>query len=238
MDTIFMNFKNSLTSDSHRLLINLTDEINLRRSYKYVPLSNLSIHYAWKNIKKFCKNHEFKISAPTWIDKLELPDGSYSVSYIQDYFEYIFRKHGEKTDNPSEMIYVNKIENRITFKIKTGYYLTLETMRLLESTKNEIIIVECAEKVPTLEITEAVLVHCNTVNNYYWQDWRVLYTFAPNKSFGQLLDILLKNFIFLKTFLKRIFIIELWFTDQSSKLRGIEGKVNITLIINYTLIIN
>ena len=60
-----MNFKNSLTSDSHRLLINLTDKINLRRSYKYVPLSNLSIHYAWKNIKKFCKNHEFKISAPT-----------------------------------------------------------------------------------------------------------------------------------------------------------------------------
>ena len=86
-----------------------------------------------ENIKNPYKNNKFKISAPTWNEEFELPDGSYSVSEIQD-FKYILKKHGEKTDNPSIRIYVNKIGNRITFKIKTGHYLkllTLETMKLL-----------------------------------------------------------------------------------------------------------
>ena len=65
----------------------------------------------------------FKISAPTWNGEFELPDGPYSVSDIQDYFEYILKKRGEKTNNPSMRIYVNKIENRIMFEINTGYYL-------------------------------------------------------------------------------------------------------------------
>ena len=73
--------------------------------------------------KKSYKNNKFKISAPTWNEEFELLDGSYSVSNIQDYFKYIFKKHGTITGNPSTMIYVNKIENRIMFKIKTGYYL-------------------------------------------------------------------------------------------------------------------
>ena len=72
----------------------------------------------WKNIKKSYKNNKFKISAPTWNEDFELTDGSYSVSDIQDYFECILKKHGEKTVNPSKKIYVNKIENRITFKIE------------------------------------------------------------------------------------------------------------------------
>ena len=137
MDTIFMNSENSKTSDPHRLLLNLTDKINLKRSDKYVALSNLSIYYTWKNIKKSYKNNKFKISAPTWNEEFELPDESYSVSDIQDYFKYIFKEHETVSDNPSIMIYVNKIENRITFKIKTGYYLELlmpETMELLGST--------------------------------------------------------------------------------------------------------
>ena len=95
------------------------------------------------------------------------------------------------------------MENRITFKIKTGYYLkflTPERMKLLGSTKNKITENENGENVPHFEITEAVLIHCNIVNNDYQQDSRVLYTFVPNKSFGQLLNISLKNFIFLKTF--------------------------------------
>ena len=75
--------------------------------------------YTWKNIKKLYKNNEFKISALTWNEVFELPDGSYSVSDIQNYFGYILKKHGEKTDNPSIRIFVNKIENRIIFKIKT-----------------------------------------------------------------------------------------------------------------------
>ena len=92
MDAIFKNSKTSKTSDPHRLLLNLTDKINLKISDKYVFLSNLRIYYT--------KNKKIKISAPTWNDKNEFPDGSYSVSDIQDYFEYILKKHGEKNDNP------------------------------------------------------------------------------------------------------------------------------------------
>ena len=138
MNTIFMNSKSSKTSDPRRLLLNLTDKIELRRKDQYTALSNLSIYYAWKNFKKCYKNNKFKILAPTCNEEFELPDGSYSISDIQDYFEYIFKKYGEKTVNPSIRIYANKIENRITFKIKTGYYLellTTETMKLLGSTK-------------------------------------------------------------------------------------------------------
>ena len=86
-------------------------------------------------------NNKFKISAPTWNDEFELPDGLYSVSDIQDYFEYILEKHEEDIDEPSVQIYVNKIENRITFKIRNGYSLeplTPETMKLLGSTENKI----------------------------------------------------------------------------------------------------
>ena len=113
MDTIFMNSENSKTSDPHRLLLNLTDKINLKRSDKYVALSNLSIYYTWKNIKKSYKNNKFKISAPTRNEECELPDGSYSVSDIQDYFECIIKNLETFTDNPPIWIYINKIENRI-----------------------------------------------------------------------------------------------------------------------------
>ena len=115
-----MNSKNSRTSDPHRRLLNLTDKIDFRRK--------LSIYYIWKNRKKSYKNNKFKILAPTWNEEFELPDGSYSISDIQDYFEYILKTHGEKTVNHSIRIYINKIENRITFKIKTGYFLELLTL--------------------------------------------------------------------------------------------------------------
>ena len=121
MDTTFMNSKNSGTSDPRRLLLNLTDKINLKRSDKYVVLSNLSIYYIWKNIKMSCKNNEFKISATTWNEQFKLPDELYSASDIQEYFQYILKKHGgktgEKTDKPSIQIYVNKIEKGVAFKI-------------------------------------------------------------------------------------------------------------------------
>ena len=141
MDTIFMNSENSKTSKLHVLILKLTNKLDLRIGEKIIALSNLSIYYTWKNIKSSYNNNKFKISAPTWNDKFELPDGSYSVSDIQDYFEYILKKHGEDIDKPSVQIYVNKIENRITFKIKNGYSLELlmpETMKLLGSTKNKI----------------------------------------------------------------------------------------------------
>ena len=89
------------TSDLHRLLLKLTDKIDLRRRDKYFALSNLSIYYKCKNVKTSYKNNKFKISVPTWNEEFELPDGSYSISDIQDYFEYIFKQYGEKTVNPS-----------------------------------------------------------------------------------------------------------------------------------------
>ena len=115
--------KNSRTSDPHRQLLNLTTKIDLRRKDRYIALSNLSIYYTWKNIKKSYKNNKFKISAPIWNEEFELPDESYSISDIQDYFEYILKKHGEITVNTSIKICTNKIENIITLKTKTGYYL-------------------------------------------------------------------------------------------------------------------
>ena len=123
MDTIFMNSENSRTSEYHVLVLKLADKLDLRRGQKSVALSNLSIYYTWKNIKSSYNNNKFKISAPTWSDEFELTDGSYSISDIQDYFEYILKKHSENVDNPSIKIYVNKIENRVTFKVKNGYYL-------------------------------------------------------------------------------------------------------------------
>ena len=127
------------------------------------------------------------------------------------------------------------MENRITFRIKTGYYLELstpETMKLFRSTKHKITKDKNGENVPYLEITEVVLVHCKVVNNGYQQDSKVLYTFVPNKSFGQLLDISSKRFISLKTFDSEFSYNEVWFTDQNSKKLEIEDKTNITLVIN------
>ena len=160
LDAIFMNSEKSKTSDPRKLLLNLTDKINLKSSDKYVALSNHSIQYTWKNIKKSYKYNKFKISAPTWNEEFELPDGSYSVSDIQDYFKYNFKKNEAVTDSPSIRIYINKIEKRIIFEIKTRYYLELltpEIMKLLESTKSKATKYENGENVPHVEINGAVL---------------------------------------------------------------------------------
>ena len=180
-------------------MIKLTDKLDLRRGQKTAALSNLSIYYTWKNEKSLYNNNKFKISAPTWSEEFKLPDGSYSVSDILDYFEYILKKHSESVDNPSIRMYKNRIKNRITFKIKSGYYLELltpETMKLLGSTESKITKDKNGENVPHLEIVELVLVHCNLVNNDYQQDSRILFTFVPNKTFGSLLDISTTNHVF------------------------------------------
>ena len=118
-----MNSENSRTSEYHVIVLKPTDKLDLKRGQKSVALSNLSIYYIWKNIKISYNNNKFKISAPTWSHTFDLPDGSYSVADIQEYFEYILKKNSESVDNPSIRIYVNKIENRITFKIKNGIIL-------------------------------------------------------------------------------------------------------------------
>ena len=119
-----MNSENSKTSKPRVLKLKLTNKLDLRLGEKIIALSNLSIHYTWKNIKSSYNNNKFKIS-----------------SDIQDYFEYIWEKHGENIDDPSGQIYVNKIKNSTTFKIKSGYsreLLTTETMKLFGSTENKI----------------------------------------------------------------------------------------------------
>ena len=192
MDTIFMNSENSRTSEYHVLLLKLVDKLYLRRGQKSIALSNFSMYYTWRNIKSSYKNNKIKISAPAWSDEFELPDGSCSISDIQDYFEYILKKHSESVDDPPIEIFVNKNENRITFKIKNGYYLELltpETMKLLGSTESKIAGEENGENVPHLEVIELVLIHCNIVDNNYQQNSRILYTFVPKKPFGSLLEI-------------------------------------------------
>ena len=148
--------------------------------------------------KKLYKNIKFQTLTPKWNDRFEFPDGSCFVSDIQDYFEHIIKNHKTFTDNSPVRIYVNKIEKRIMFKIKKGYYvelLTLEAMKLLTSTKSRI---TKGKNVPHLEVTEVVLVHCNIANNNYQKDLTVFYTFITNKLFGQLLDIFPKNLFILR----------------------------------------
>ena len=233
MDTIFINSENSRTLKPHILTLKLTNKLDFRFGEKVIALSNLSIYYTWKNIKSTYNNNKFKISSPTWNDEFELPDGSLSILDIQNYFEYILKKHREDIDKPSGQIYVNKIENRITFKIKNGYSLALsmpETMKLLGSTKNKITKDKNGENVPQLEITEVILVHCNTVNNDE-QDSRVSYTFVPSKTFGSFLEISPPNHIFLKTFNSEYDEIKVWFTDQNSQPLEVEDRINLTMII-------
>ena len=131
-------------------------------------------------------------------------------------------------------IYVNKIENRVTFKIKNGYsleLLTSETMKLLGSTKNKITKDKNVENMPYLEITEVVIVHCNIVNNDYQQDSREFYTFVRNKVFGSVLEISPTNHVFLKTFNSEYDEIKVWFTDQNSQLLDIDDRINLNMVI-------
>ena len=157
-----------------------------------MALVNLSIYYTLKNIKTEYNNNKFKMSAPTWNETFDLPDGSYTTDDIQDYFEFIIKKHQTLTDNPPIKICSNKIKNRIVFKIKTGYKLELltpETMKLLGSTKNVLDKDKNSENIPKLESVEVVLVYCNLVRNDYQHESKVLFSFVPNKQFGLLLNI-------------------------------------------------
>ena len=135
-----MNTENSKTNEPHWFQLDLTDKGNLKNPNKNMALANLSIYYNWKNIKSKYNKNKFKISAPTWNDTFDLPDGSYSISDIQDSFDFIIKKHETLTENPPIQIYPHKIKNRIVFKIRTGYKLELltpQTMKLLGSTKKD-----------------------------------------------------------------------------------------------------
>ena len=115
--------ENSRTSKYHVLVLKLADKLDLRRGQKSVALSNLSIYYTWKNIKSSCNNNKFKISCPTLSDEFALPGGSYSISDIQDYFEYILKKQSENVDNTSIKIYVKKLKIGLHLKLKMDIIL-------------------------------------------------------------------------------------------------------------------
>ena len=159
------------------------------------------------------------LSAPTWNKTFDLPDGSYNISKIQDYIEYIIKKHETIGENAPILIYANTINNRIVFKIKSRYKLELlsrETMKLLGSTSSIIDADKNSEKVPKLENVEVVLVHCSLFNNSYQQHSRVLFTFVSNKQYGQLFSISPHSLVFLKTMNTEFSEIEVWFTDQNN----------------------
>ena len=172
---------------NHRFKYDLIDKLDFKNPNRNMTLANLSIYYTWKNVKSIYENSKFKISAPTWNESFDLPDGSYNISEIMDYFEYIIKKHETIAETAPILIYANNINNRRVFKIKTGYKLELlskETMKLLGSTSNIIHADKNSENVPRLENVEVVLVHYNLVNNSYQQHSRVLFTFVPNKQYG------------------------------------------------------
>ena len=154
--------------------------------------------------------------------------------YIQDYFEFIIRKHETLTENPTVQIYPNKIKNRIVFKIKPGYKLDLitpETMKLLGSTKKDVDADKNSEHVPKVESAQVVLVHCNLVKNDCQHTSKVSFSFVPNKWFGQLINTSPHSLTMMNTVNKEFSFVEVWFTDQASKALEIEDNVNLTLII-------
>ena len=153
METFFMNTKNSNTSEPNRFKYGLIDKLDLRNPNKNMALASLSIYNTWKNVKSTYNNNKFKISAATWNETFDLPDGSYNISEIQDYIEYAIKKHETIGENAPILIYANTINNRILFKIKSGYKLELlskETMKLLGSTKDIIDSDKNSENVPRL----------------------------------------------------------------------------------------
>ena len=188
METFFMNSKNSKTNESNRFKYDLIDKLDLRNPNKNMAPANLSIYYTSKNVKSAYNNNKFKISAPTWNETFDLPDGSYNISEIQDYIEYVIKKHKAIGENAPILIYANTINNRIVFKIKSGYKLELlskEAMKLLGNTSSIIDADKNSENIPRLENNEVVLVHCNLGNNSYQQHLRVLFTFVPtNDEYG------------------------------------------------------
>ena len=199
-----------------------------------MALANLSIYYTWKNIKSEYNNNKFKISAPTWNDTFDLPDGSYSIVDIQDYFEFIIKKHETLAENPPAQIYPNKIKSRMVFKTKTDYKLELltpKTMKLLGSVKKDVEKDKDCENVPKLESVDVVLVHCSLVKNDYQHTSKLLFTFVPNKQFGQLINISQHSLTMMNTVNTGFFSVEIWFTDQASKALAIEDNVNLTLFI-------
>ena len=208
MDTIFINTENGKTNEPHRFRLYFTDKLDLRRS-KTIALANLSIYYTWENINFKYNNDKFKISRPTWSETLDLPDGSYEISDIQDYFLKMIQNHEPKIETNKEspiLIYPNGVKNTISFKIKTGYKLKLLTSQAEKLLGDGPIIDKdkVSKNVSQLDRVEYVLLHCNIVQIDYLQNSKLLYEFVPDKTFGKLISVKPPVFIQCKTSLEKI----------------------------------
>ena len=234
MGNIFMSTENSKTSNPNRFRLYFTDKIDLRGNKK-VALSDLSIHYTWHNIKEQYNNNKFRLFGPTWPKDVTLPHGSYKIYQIQNYFlDEVIKKHESnvKSNEQSPIsIYANRILNRVSFRIKTGYKLELltnETMRLLGSIIDK---TKIGEKFPKLEIVRNVLVFCNLVQNVYLQDSKLLFSFVPNSKFGSLLSITPKVLKYCDTVDDIFDYIEISFTDQNGRPLQIDDDITASIII-------
>ena len=233
MDPIFMNSEHSRTSEYHVLVLKLADKLDLRRRQKLLLYQIYLFITHGKMQKAVITTTHLKYLHPVCLKNLNYQMDHIQYQIFKDYFEYILKKHSENVNNPSIKIYVNKNENRVTFKIKKAYYLELltpGTMKLLGSTESKITKDKNGENVPHLEIVKLVLIHCNFVNNNYQQNSQILYTLIPNKVFGSLLEISPPNYIFLKIINSEFQEIKVRFTDQNSRPLEIEDKTNLTLI--------
>ena len=194
MENIFMNTTNSKTTECNRFRLYFTNKVDLRGN-KTISLANLSICYTWQNIKDEYKNNKFKITAPTWKETFDLPDGSYTIADIHDNFWRIVKKHEIDIISSEEspiLIYPNVIKNRIVFKIKTGYNLELltnEAIKLLgdgpiiDQNKND-------KNVPELEKVTSVLLHSNVFTMIIY---RIVNSYSPLFQTILLVDYFLFN---------------------------------------------
>ena len=200
-------------------------------------MSDLSIHYTWHNIKEQYNNNKFRLSGPTWSKDVTLPDGSYEIYQIQNYFldEVIKKRESSVKSNEQSpiLIFANRILNRVVLRIKAGYKLELltnETMRLLgdgpiiDTTKN-------GENVPKLEIVRSVLVFCNLVQNVNLQDSKLLFSFVPNSRFGSLLSITPQVLKYCNTVDSIFDYIKVLFIDQSGRPLEIDDDITVSIIM-------
>ena len=200
-------------------------------------MSDLSIHYTWHNIKEQYNNNKFRLSGPTWSKDVTLPDGSYEIYQIQNYFlDEVIKKHESSVKSNEQspiLIFANRILNRVVLRIKTGYKLELltnETMRLIgdgpiiDTTKN-------GENVPKLEIVRSVLVFCNLVQNVNLQDSKLLFSFVPNSRFGSLLSITPQVLKYCNTVDSIFDYIKVLFIDQSGRPLEIDDDITVSIIM-------
>ena len=217
-----MNSEKSKTSETHRFRLDLTDKLDFKDLKKNMALANLSIYYTWKTIKSECTNNKVKISAPTWNDTFDLLDGSYSISDIQDYFEFIIKKHETLTEIPLVQLDWNKIKNRTVDAWNNE--IVRKWGKNVDQDKG-------GGNVPKLESVEVALVHCNLVKSDYQHTSKVLFTFVTNKQFGQLINISPRYLTMMNTINTEFSFAEVSFTAQVSKVLEIKDSVNLTIII-------